>query len=144
MRVYLRPHADRCGSEGLPGGSCCQVCGSVVYLRPHAVWDAPQHQGAEAVGAGQVGGDDVPGEVTHRVVVGELQVGLPAQPLLGVLAVGGPVSTRTLLGVPNLEGALTAWLLRALWGRGGGLDWFSFWVTVIDHFRSVVLESTCQ
>ena len=58
------------------------------YLWSHAVWYAPQHQGAEAFRVGQDGGDEVPGQVSYGVVVGELQVGLPAQPLLGVLSLG--------------------------------------------------------
>lgn len=58
------------------------------HLWSHAVWYATQHQGAEAFRAGQDGGDEVPGQVSYGVVVGELQVGLPAQPLLGVLSLG--------------------------------------------------------
>lgn len=55
------------------------------HLRPHAVGDAGQHQGAELLGAGQGDGNLVPGEVAHVVVVRELEVGLPAQPLRGVV-----------------------------------------------------------
>ena len=55
------------------------------HLRPHAVGHPGQHQGAELLRAGQGDGNLVPGEVPHVVVVGELQVGLPAQPLGGVL-----------------------------------------------------------
>lgn len=58
---------------------------SPAHLWPHAVRDATQHQGVETLGACQDGIDQVPGQVAHRVVVCELQVGLPAQPLLGVL-----------------------------------------------------------
>lgn len=57
--------------------------------------DPGQHQGAELLRAGQRDGNLVPGEVPHVVVVGELQVGLPAQPLGGVLqqlaGIGGAI-----------------------------------------------------
>lgn len=55
-----------------------------AHLWPHAVRDATQHQRVETLGARQDGVDQVPGQVAHRVVVCELQVGLPAQSLLGV------------------------------------------------------------
>lgn len=59
-------------------------------LWPHAVRDAGQHQRAQLLGAGEGHGDLVPGEVPHVVVVGELQVGLPPQPLRRVLQHGRP------------------------------------------------------
>lgn len=61
---------------------------SQPHLWPHAVGDAGQHQGAQLVRAGQGHGDLVPGEVAHVVVMGELQVRLPPQPLWRVLHQG--------------------------------------------------------
>lgn len=55
-----------------------------AYLWPHAVRYATQDQGAQALGAWKHRIDQIPGQVTHCVVVCELQVGLPAQSLLGV------------------------------------------------------------
>lgn len=62
------------------------LCGSLwlSHLGSHAMWNASQHQGAELLRAGQGDCNLVPGEVPHVMVVGELQVGLPPQPLWGV------------------------------------------------------------
>lgn len=62
-------------------------CGSLwpLYLWPHAMWDAGQHQGTELLRAGQRDCNLVPGEIPHVVVMGELQVGLPPQPLWSIL-----------------------------------------------------------
>lgn len=65
-----------------------------IYLWPHAVWYATEHQGTQALRALEDGVDELPGQVTHRVVVGELQVGLPAQSLLGVFTLGGAFSAQ--------------------------------------------------
>lgn len=75
-----------------------------THLRPHSVRDAGKDQRAQAVGPRQAGRDAVPGQVAHRVVVGELQVGLPAQPLLGVLALGGALPTQPLMGLQAICG----------------------------------------
>lgn len=49
------------------------------------MWDAGQHQGTELLRAGQRDCNLVPGEIPHVVVMGELQVGLPPQPLWSIL-----------------------------------------------------------
>lgn len=56
--------------------------------------DATKHQGAQALRARQDRVDQLPSQVTHRVVVCELQVGLPAQPLLGVLVLRRALSVK--------------------------------------------------
>lgn len=76
------------------------TCLFVFYLWPHAVRDATEHQGAQALRAGQDRIDELPGQVAHRVVVGELQVGLPAQSLLGVFPLGGAFATQPGPGLP--------------------------------------------
>lgn len=80
---------------------CCLPTQSLwrrgTHLGPHAVGNTPQNQRPQPVGAGQAGGDQVPGQVTHCVVMGELQVSLPAQPLLRVLMLGGPVTSEGVL-----------------------------------------------
>lgn len=73
-----------------------------AHLRPHAVRDATQHQRVETLGARQDGVDQVPGQVSHCVVVCELQVGLPAQPLLGVFPLRRAVGAQPGLGLPTI------------------------------------------
>lgn len=84
-------------------------------LRPHAVGDAGQHQGAELLGAGQGDGNLVPGEVAHVVVVRELEVGLPAQPLRGVVQQPARPGVAVFLVHAETELIIAdAWLLHCL------------------------------
>ena len=59
-----------------------------TYLWPHAVRYATEHQGTQTLGAWKHRINELPGQVAHRVVVGELQVGLPAQSLLWIFTLG--------------------------------------------------------
>lgn len=88
--------------------------------------DPGQHQGAELLRAGQRDGNLVPGEVPHVVVVGELQVGLPAQPLGGVLqqlaGIGGAICIFLVHAEPELVIADLWLLLGRLLLRALGQD----------------------
>lgn len=63
-------------------------------LWSHAVRYAPQHEGPKAVWAGQCGGDLVPCQVSYGVIVGELQMGLPAKSLLRVFSLRSFLTTQ--------------------------------------------------
>lgn len=63
-------------------------------LWSHAVRYAPQHEGPKAVWAGQCGGDLVPCQVSYSVIVGELQMGLPAKSLLRVFSLRSSLTTQ--------------------------------------------------
>lgn len=71
-----------------------------THLWPHTVRNPTKDQGAQALRAGKHGVDQIPGEVAHCVVVGELQVGLPAQSLLGVFPLWGTLGAQARLELP--------------------------------------------
>lgn len=75
---------------------------SSTYLWPHAVRYATEHQGAEALGAREDRVDQLPGQVAHCVVMCELQVGLPAQSLLGVFTLGRTLCAQPGPGLPTI------------------------------------------
>lgn len=52
------------------------------------MWDASQHKGTEFLRTGEGDCNLVPSEIPNIMVVGKLQVSLPAEPLWGVLYQG--------------------------------------------------------